>query len=395
MDEAQALEAFTGPDEDRARTAYGSLCESGRRFLRAYLRDRLRYRCDSQELIEDAIQDAFVKIWRLRAGFADQGVAAWYAYLKRVADSCCADLLRGRKPDIPLPVFREEEAPRSDPDPLDEILEALMAALQAGQLAHQADILWLELDPALSEDTHVRQLLAAQLVYLDGAPWQEAVDVLGAPAPGEDPLTRETLDAWLAHHGVLRYLAYSELYYANDRLAGALLGWDEEVPSGALDEVMRQALSPTPSEVAPGGWAWPEVAVILWRYRNALLVEQIVQRSDCPLTRQEIINLLVRTGANLPFGKKMADLLAALARAPGVRAREALGAPGLWKRLAFQYCYTDDLPHRDIQERTQPAAERAGYTVTLAALNGWLSQGRLIRQLARHVADILEGDGDA
>ncbi|HZT41687.1 MAG TPA: sigma factor [Chthonomonadaceae bacterium] len=396
MDEAKALEAFPGPDEDLARKAYGSLCESGRRFLRAYLRDKLRHRCDHDDLIEDAVQDAFIKIWRLRESFTNQGVAAWYAYLKRVADTCCTDILRGKRPDIPLPTYRDEEAPRHELVVVDKIMEQILAAIQAGRLTHLADTLWLELDPALSEDTHVRQLLAAQLTYLDGAPWQEVLDMLGASLPGEDPLTRETLDAWLAHPGVLRYVAYNELYYANDRLAGALLGLGNGVASEALDALMRQALDSTPADEAPGGWNWPEVAVILWRYRNALLLEQIVQRSDCPLTRPQIKALLVRTGAHLPFNKKMADLLAGLGRAPGIPARAVLGTPGLWKRLAFQYCYTDDLPHRDIQERTQPAAERVGYTITLAALNGWLSQGRLIRQLAHYGAEILGGgDGNA
>ena len=384
MNEAKALEAFTGPDEDRARESFGSLCESGRRFLRAYL----RHKCDRDDLIEDAIQDAFVKIWRLRASFTNHGIPAWYAYLKRVGDTCYTDIMRGEPPsgvDQPDPA---DKAPPRERMELDKIMETLLAAIQAGQLAHLADVLWLDLDPVLPEDTHVRQLLAAQLIYLDGAPWQEVLDMLGASPPGEDPLTRETLDAWLAHPGVLRYLAYNELYYANDRLAGYLFG-QEGTPSETLDMLMRQAFGPYPAGEAPGGWNWSEVAVILWRYRNALLIEQIAQRSDCPLTRQHITDLLVRTGARLPFSKKMADLLARLGRAPGVPARAALGAPGLWRRLAFQYWYADDLPHRDIQERTQPAAEQVSNNVTLAQLNGWLSQGRLVGQLALYSATLL------
>jgi hypothetical protein len=83
-------------------------------------------------------------------------------------------------------------------------------------------------------------------------------------------------------------------------------------------------------------------------------------------------------------------LLEKLDRAPQLNAKSVLGTSGLWQRLAFQYRYQDELTHRDIQDRTDPPASLVAYSITLGMLNVWLSNGRLLTQLARAFRDSQE-----
>lgn len=379
MDELKALEAFTGSDDGAARQAFDYLFERGRRFLFAYFRNtypELRARNDH---IEDIIQEIFVRIWGVRSKFQNRGVAAWYTYLKRIAENCRVDM---RPIEVTLPEDGDPEPrQRIEGGTLDELLRRLLVALKAGKLHHLANVIWLGLDPALPARTHERQLLGAQYYYLDGLPWHEIQDMLPPVDPEEPPLTRERLDTWLAHPGVLRYLAYTELYYSNDRLAGCLLGLGDSDNASTLDMLLRQATTLPEEQPGPGGWTWPEIAILLLRYRYALLNEQILLRVDGGCTQQQLRALFVRSAARLPFNDIMATLLARLSRAPAVPGKAILGTSDLWKRLAFQYCYHEELPHRDIQERLQPAAQQVGFTVTLPMLNGWLSQCRLLERL--------------
>jgi len=367
MDESAALEIFAGADEDAAWQAWERLRALSRRYLEKCLRD---WGCHSPDDQQDVIHNAFLKVWNARARFQNRGVAAWRAYVKMIAHRCFIDQLRERQ-RLPMVEGEEEEDWSQVSDEEMPTVVSLINRLLGNELFHFASVLWLGLDPALPEEVHHRQLLAAQLYYLDGDSWEQVCDTLPS-------LTRETLDEWLSHPGVIRYLTYQELYYSNESLARHLLN----APAADLDELMRQATRAASEVAPPPGWTWEEVKVILWRYRNGLLMEQILQRLDCPYPREDLRALLDRLTGLLPFSSQMAKVLSALDRAPGLDAPAVLGGRSLWQRLAFQYRYWDDLAHRDIQERTQPSAGQVGYEVKLDVLNVWLSNGRLLRQLA-------------
>jgi DNA-directed RNA polymerase specialized sigma24 family protein len=383
VEAGEALEQFAEADEEAARAAYAWLCGASRSFLHACLKPWLSVPQDR----EDVVQETYGKIWQMRGRFRNQGVAAWYALLKRTAANCRVDLVRARGSAISLQDLTEEDIPDADLPALDEILFAASTAIEAGELYHLANILWLGLDPALSAETHTRQLLAAQLYYLDGEPWENVLRLVGPSRAAEPPLSRETLDTWLGDPGVIRFVAYGQLHYPNDRLAAHLLGLPELVGPHELDTLMRQTAGASPSDAGPGGWTQGETAVILWRYRHALLLEQILTRRDCPLAREEVIDLLERSGARFPFSRQMINLLARLSQRPGSKPQRLLGRPGLWQRLAFQYRYANDLPHRDIQERIEPASTQVHYVLTPGMLNVWLSGGRLLKQLALFCAE--------
>ncbi len=125
-----------------------------------------------------------------------------------------------------------------------------------------------------------------------------------------------------------------------------------------------------------------------------MTIEHILGRTDCPYAREELSALGERLTVYLPFNNQMTTLLAGLDRAPHLNAREVLRKTGLWQRLTFQYRYQDELPHRDVQERTHPAASHVGYEVTLDTLRGWLSEPRLVKRLERFCRETIGGDTD-
>lgn len=383
MEEREWLARFEQGDRD----AFERLCERARRALRSYLQKKSAFALGllSAEDREDLIQTVLLKIWG--RPFSNRGVAAWYQYLQKTADFTYVDMVRARRKETPVEEPEERRETDEALQAAEELIESLHQAMLQGSLQEQADLELLGLDSSLTPAQRTRLLLLAQYVYLDGLTWEEIETLLPPAAPGETTLTRETADEWLPHAGTLRSLAYHELYYSNDALTCHLLGWEEGRRSGALDACERMACAALtgdpPTDPPPAGWTWQEVALLFWRYRHALHLEQITQRQDCPFSPEEIQTILVRTASLLPFKKRMQKLLTCLRRANVRSAPEILGMPGLWQRLAFQYRYADDLPLRDIQERTAPAAETVNYEVKLTNLNVWLSGGRLLRRVAR------------
>jgi hypothetical protein len=121
----------------------------------------------------------------------------------------------------------------------------------------------------------------------------------------------------------------------------------------------------------------------LWRYRNGLSTTKILQM-DPELTPAVVEGALTKCRERLPFRRiaaKVSDGLRS-SRAPF----DPLRSPGLWKRLAFQYHTFHELPHKQILERTEPAAHEGGFVLTAGMLNVWLSNGRLFQQLASYAA---------
>lgn len=373
MNESEDLALFAGDDESAAGAAFERLSVRARRFLFVCLRER----GVDPESREDVVQEALARIWRSRSRYHNQGVAAWYGLLRQTAFRCYLDMIQARGGSGPVE-FQVDDLPEETLRVVDTLMSQVSAVIDSGKLQNAADALWLEVKPG-RETT--RRLLAAQLYYLDGEPWDRVLRLLPAGSADEPPLSRSELDDWLTDPGTLRLLAYHTLYYSNDELAAALLAVPDAEPV-ELAVLMRRALAASPTEQAGKGWTWGEVRVILWRYRYGLLVEQILSRGDCSHDPAELAELLVRTLAQFPFSKEMERLVARLEGAVGGEARRILATPGLWQRLAFQYRYADELPHRDIGERLEPAAGQVDYRITPAMLNIWLAGRRLLTRFA-------------
>jgi RNA polymerase sigma-70 factor (ECF subfamily) len=121
---------------------------------------RLQRRCSDQDLVEEAVQDAFVAVWRSAARYRGRGeVPAW---LWGIAIRRLIDGLR-RRPRPVLAPWRREEAERSAE-------EQVLLGIEHGDLAGALDRLSPELRAVV------------QATALDGLTTKEAGRLLGIPA---------------------------------------------------------------------------------------------------------------------------------------------------------------------------------------------------------------------
>jgi DNA-directed RNA polymerase specialized sigma24 family protein len=359
-----ALADFAGPGESRAEAAFLWLMEASMPMLQARLRQRLRRREDC----EDVAVQVQLRVWRYRERFDNRGRASWLRFLKQVADRCLIDHATANRSEISLDDSDWGDVPATDLPVVDSLIDVLR---DRDRLYAAADELWLgERTP-----DHDRRLFAAKLFYLDRLPWKAVCDLVR--------VDRATLDRWLGDPVVARYVAFDALYLGNVELASRLLGLAEASPE-LLNALAQEAAAPTTAEPPTPGRTWPEVFAILWRYRFAHLTEQIATHPNGSLDRKELEALFDRCRREFPFASIMSGLVSHLGKSTVVRA--GLTETAFWRRLVFQYFAADELPHRDIHDRTSPAADVVGYHLTLGMLNVWLSNGRLFKALADHVS---------
>lgn len=122
---------------------------------------RLRSRCADPGLVEEALQDAFVKVWRRAHTYRGEGAAAW---MWSIAIRSLLDRLRKRTP-IPFDVLpgREQTVVSAE--------EEVLAGIEGGPLG-----------PALNRlSPELRAVMQATVI--DGLSVREAASLLGIP-PG-------------------------------------------------------------------------------------------------------------------------------------------------------------------------------------------------------------------
>ncbi len=333
-----ALRRLTSKDLSEAQTAFDWLQEHSRERAGRTLR---RDVTNSHER-EDVLQEAFVRCWLNRSGFAPRGEAAWFGYLNLLGRRIWLDRIRGAQRER-LSVNSEGDDGSQEwevPDTERTTVEQVLEALEAERLDALADVVLLRMPRELSPEQVNRRLLAAQLYYLDRVPLEEIPACLTCPPVGESPLTDDTMQEWLLDPPILLKLFYTELYRDGRSLAAEILGLGGEVSSAALTDLERNICSTGPIS----GWSADEIRFVLWRYRWGLSVHEIQLRKDCNLSAPEIEALGVRCAARVPFESVMGILLERFGR-QRKRVREtirlALEEADLWQRLAFTYSYRD------------------------------------------------------
>jgi DNA-directed RNA polymerase specialized sigma24 family protein len=353
------LADFVGPSEARAQTAFGRLIDRSVPIMDRHLRPILPREEDRQ----DVIQEAQIRVWSYRNRFQNRGIGSWLNFLKITMERCAFDLSRGNAGNLVIEDVPFGEIPDAE---LPVVATFFELTRDRERLYRLADSLWLgKAVPDLD-----RRILAGKLFYLDGRPWDQIA--------ARFQVDRRTLDAWLIDPVVLGHVAFEGLYRNNDRLTRHLLGVSPEVD---LNVLLMKATRNGEDE-PPGGWTWPEVYAIIWKYRFGKLAEHLVAMPDCRLNREELRLLFDRCDGLFPFEEVIRMLMACFDLAP--KGEATLKGSPLWRRLVFQYAASDELPHRDILMRTEPAATIAGYSLTLGMLNVWLSNGRLLRALKDH-----------
>lgn len=150
-DDRRLLAAVAGGDREALRALYDRHAP--------WLTLRLARRCADSDAVDDALQDAFVAVWRSAARYDGRGdVAAW---IWGIAVRRLIDVLRSRpRREASLP-YRED----SEPSVEETVLERLETGDAAGALAR--------LSPELRA--------AVQATVLDGLTTSEAARLLGVP----------------------------------------------------------------------------------------------------------------------------------------------------------------------------------------------------------------------
>lgn len=365
VDELSLIERFVASDGPDSARAFEELAHRIRRFLGKYLTSLLPIEQDREDVSEIVIQ----RLLSRQHGVEFKSRGAWWAYVATIARRCAYDRLKNHSEgELPEDIPTEDENLISAVAEMSEQRESLYAL---------ANELWLAADPALSIAQRRRRLLATQLHYLHRMPWTEICAIMGS----EPGLNRDKLNKWLVNPGVLNHFAYHSLYLKNDALVGYLLDPDKPLTEKELDTL--QGAAARSLGVKPEGWTWPEIKVVLWRYRNGLSTTKILQM-DPTLNPACVESAVAKCRERLPFRRIAAKISDALRS--GHAPCDPLQSPGLWKRLAFQYHTFDELPHKQILERTEPAAHESGFVLTAGMLNVWLSNGRLFQQLASFAA---------
>jgi len=369
----ELLTAFCSKDEAKASRAFELLAVLTRRGLNGYLREKLH----SHEAREDVIEEVIRRIWTRRLQFQNRGSAAWWSLVKLAADQCRIDLVRKVGSEVAWDESELGDIPSQDLPAMEALLEAIE---ERNDLYRVADEVWLGFPPELSERDRARRVMAADLFFTQGFTWEQVCDVLNR-GDRTAKVTRTTLDSWLSAPSTIRAFAFRNLYLENSRLAEHLLNLSGD--EGELERISRLATSGDESQDPPENWSWPEVRAVIWRYLEGDRQDRIVARDLCTLNKEDLQSLFDRCLADFPFLENMKRMSADLAKWP--RAREELQETGLWQRIVFEYYCKDTTHHRDIHDRTAPAAALAPYNLTLGMLNVWLSNGRLFAKLAAYV----------
>jgi len=222
-------------------------------------------------------------------------------------------------------------------------------------------------------------VLAAQWYFFDLI----QVDEILALLPEGLWCSRETLVRWLADSDLCLHVAFAEVYRSNDELVAFILQPGSPMTSSELEKAVTQVFR-TGSKDGVGDKGPLESRVLIRRYRNGMITEKIVQLE--PLAEpKEVSRILSHSADILPFGRlaqRVSSTFARVGITPPPLARQSL-----YRRLAFQYFASDELPQKQILDRIQPVAEVGSQHITSGMLNVWLSSGRLISQLAQYVKE--------
>lgn len=353
------LQLFIGDDEEAARQAAERLWIIGVRAIIGRLRRA------GIEDAEDIAQDVFLKLWARRKDFEPRGLFAWLKFVLTIARHSVIDKGRGAEIELDWP---------EDYDPQDGdagIIEIIAEALERHQINGAANELWLGVEWGTEERLKV---ISIQL-YLQDYSVDKVKNIIRPKLPAID----HDFDLWLADEDLLRAACFFVLYRGNMPLAGYLLDPESPMRPNEVEAVLREVQKG--SSAKSKNWTADEAHVLLLRFLYGMLDEKVAQvKSDLS---PAIVGQIIGRGLELlPFEKRCRRLRSALNR---LQQTNRLHDPGLWRRLAFQYRVADFLPHKQILERTVPAAEVAGQKLSAAQLNGWLSNGRLYVQLADHL----------
>jgi len=359
LDFERDIALFRGDDEFAAGEAFRRLWGAfDKRLVNLLVSGGMR-----RDDAEDQAQIARIRFWERRLKLEIPNAGAWWGLVRKMGRNLAIDWARGKHDSDGGTWDEGQEIPDEDMPYVDAIV---VASQHLRRLYDAADDLWLGKTTSAEDEA----LLAVQLCFLDGFDRESAAHLL--------QVSTGQVDKWLKDPAVLTRFAYRQIFWPNDALAGFVLRPEKPFTSAELDDLAVAAREGRGEP--PEGWAWNEVLIVLVRLRNGLLSEQIVRFEKCGMDADSLETFLGQVRTQYPFEKVVRTLQQRLDRDG-----ETLSGGGLWKRLAFQYHVSAELPNRQILERMEPAASTANVKITEAMLNNWIGLGRLWSQLAAFV----------
>ena len=354
-----ALRQLSSSNQDEQVRAFEVLTRRSRGYLNGVLKSYLNSESDR----DDVIGEVFHHAWKVRETLKFDRLNAWFTYLRAIARHRAIDLRR-----VPSAAFSTDDPEVHELTDLEiQQVDAFVEKVEDTRMLYRvADELFLGVPVDSDERKTVRSLLAAKMLLIDKIHWKTVCEILNSSAEDHERLTRTDIDQVSSSAWVLSQLAYSELFWDNERLCEYLLEQERDVLSPVEDNRLEE-----------------ERNAIRLRFRYALLLEQVSHRIGGKLKKSELVDLFDRCVARFPFVEIMNVLISSTGNIPG--AQERFASRGLWQRLAFQYHCLHELPHQDIFDRTHDAAARAGFQVTMAKLNVALSNGRLFKRMAEYL----------
>lgn len=337
------IEALSCLDETRAKEAFDRLYPEIQSDLGRFLASKISDAQDREEIIAKTC----IRIWNVRTKFVAQGLGAWYRHIFRLCRWIALDHLRTKQEYVSL----------DDKEVADRAFEAISTGdTQARRRLHDlADQVWLGWDASVNSLERKRRVLAAQLFLLHGRSWPEVASVVHL----RSDVDRAKFDDWVTHEPTLLHLSFKELHATNQELCEILLG--QRPIMSALSQPKYRSVN----------WSQDQVEYIRYRFQYG------IESSHLPpdLASQTTESCL----ALFPFMDRFDRVERSIPRPH--QASKLLAKVGLWKRIVFQYHAVNDLKYKQIQERTEPIANRVGQKMNDNTMQAWLSSGRLAKQL--------------
>jgi len=367
------LDAFNRDDESSRRDGAAILFSEGIGIAEPLAR---RKGCTPEEAQDVAVDSVLHLLHHPALKFTQAG--AWIKYLGKTVDSKTKDAIRRRGTIVEY--GEDYQDPRTQQDEKDSEVRD-----QALQILKAADDHWLGSEPPDFEE----RLLAAQLLCVDGLPWETVVDMVAHTLPRYVPKSEADLRQWLADVRVVRSAAYLEVYHTAPKLTARIVGCDED-DLAALFERIQTCV---PTDHAHGGWTWQELSVIehkFYRYQPTLRVHE--HCIGC-LQKEQVCEIVGRCALRLPFAKVMKDVWNGFETNP--TRQKAFGEARFWKRLAFQCIIADGLRRHDFEDWLCPCAEGTGFAFSAETLQGWIANKRLVKELREYLHVVYGVSGNA
>lgn len=374
MDELSEIQNLCSEDIAVAKKAWEAL----QPIVRSYLLQILV--CPSYIEREDVVGTTMTKIWRARTKWINlsppkfQSVSAWKGYIRTTGLNTLRDDIKA---------FQKLEAERRATGDLTST-EIKTDWPFEHSVSEFADALWLKSNLQLSAKERKIRVIAAQYFYLHKASWQEILPIVSRQFRTVD---RQTLDDWLDDEATLNNMAFKEMHTSGVRLCRYLLNPEGRVEIEAITRILKNE-DPDHGNCPGTIWSHLEAKILVLRFGNGLKDDNI--KGQCRSATDEIIrDVVARASASLPFttsAKKLKSVFPAGKEFP-------LSTTEFWRRIAYQYREVEDLPFKQIEERTIEPAAHAGYSLNQDMLTTWLSGGRLVETLSKFVRTYISAGG--